>query len=82
MKYKGIDNWVSIFDAATVDEANIVKGMLEASKIPVVLDRDTAGAVSGFADGTDNEVVVKVPKEMVAKASQLLQSTPYGVPGE
>jgi hypothetical protein len=80
MKYQGIDNWVSIFEAGTVDEAGIVKGMLEASNIPVILDRETAG--SDFVTGSASEVVVKVPKEQVAKAAQLLQSTPFGVPEE
>ncbi|EEG77354.1 hypothetical protein [Dethiobacter alkaliphilus] len=79
MTYQDIENWVSIFEAATVDEAGIIKGMLEASKIPVVLDRET---VNSPADLSEYEVVVKVPKEMAARAAQLLQATPYGVPEE
>ncbi|MDW7649781.1 MAG: hypothetical protein SCK29_01410 [Bacillota bacterium] len=82
MKYQGIDNWVPVFEAATVDEANIVKGMLEASKIPVILDREAANSEFAMAEGSVNEVVVKVPREMVAKVAQLLQATPYGVPEE
>jgi hypothetical protein len=80
MKYQGIDNWVSVFEAATVDEASIIKGMLEASSIPVILDREAAGAE--FAADSPSEVVVKVPREQVARAARLLQSTPYGVPEE
>jgi hypothetical protein len=82
MKYTGVDNWVAVFEAAMVDEADIVKGVLEAAKIPVILDRDAAGSELDLADGSVNEVVVKVPKEMVAKVVQLLQGTPYGVPVE
>lgn len=79
MKYQGIDNWVTVFEAANIDEANIVKGMLEASQIPVVLAREAAGAIYGLSVGPLSEVAVKVPKEMASRASQLLQSTPYGV---
>lgn len=82
MKYTGVDSWVAVFEAATVDEANIVKGVLEAAKIPVILDREAVGSELDLADGSVNEVVVKVPKEMVAKVVQLLQGTPYGVPVE
>jgi hypothetical protein len=78
MKYQGVDSWVPIFEAPTVDEAYVIKGMLEASKIPVILDRETA--MLGEADGSGSEVLVKVPTEKVARAAQVLQSTPYGVP--
>jgi hypothetical protein len=80
MKYQGMENWVPVFEASTVDEASIVKGMLEASRIPAILDRDTAGA--DFFEGSAGEVVVKVPKDKAAKAAQLLQATPFGVPEE
>lgn len=80
MIYQGTDSWVTVFEASTADEAEIVRGMMQASKIPVILDRDTSGA--GVADGSDSEVMVKVPKEMAARATQLLQATPYGVPEE
>jgi len=81
MKYQGIDSWVSVFNAATIDEAKIVKGMLEASKVPVVLDRET-WASSSLDEGVQNEVAVKVPKEMVPKAIQLLRAGQYGVQDE
>lgn len=77
MKYQGIDNWVPVFETATVDEATIIKGMLEGANIPALLDRETA---SDF--GSSSEVVVKVPKELAARAAQLLQATPFGVPAE
>ena len=74
MKYQGAESWVSVFDAPTVDEADVVKGLLEASKIPVILDRDTAGSMLGLDEGFENEVLVKVPREMASKATQILQS--------
>jgi len=81
MKYQGIDSWVSIFNAANIDEAKIVKGMLEAAKVPVVLDGE-ALASSGLDESVESEVAVKVPKEMVPKAIQLLQDVKYGVRAE
>lgn len=81
MKYQGIDSWVSIFNAANIDEAKIVKGMLEAAKVPVVLDGE-ALASSGLDESVESEVAVKVPKEMAPKAIQLLQNVKYSVRAE
>ncbi len=66
--------WTAVFEATTYEEAIVVKGMLEAAKIPVVLDRDSVGSVLGITDGLLSELVVKVPKNMAAKAVQLLQA--------
>ena len=77
MTYQDAESWVSVFEAATADEAGIVKGMLGASKIPVMLDSETANSAADFAEF---DVVVKVPKDKAARAAQLLQATPYGVP--
>ncbi|HZK25478.1 MAG TPA: hypothetical protein VFC74_08825 [Oscillospiraceae bacterium] len=82
MKYEGIDNWVSIFEAATWEEATMAKGMLEAAKIPVILDRDSLGDGYSMSASVMNEVVVKVPKQMVTKAAQLLQTKSFGASGD
>ncbi|MBS4007442.1 MAG: hypothetical protein KGZ45_03330 [Clostridium sp.] len=81
MKHQGIDGWVSIFIAATIDEAEIVRGLLEASKVPVALTRE-ALASSGLDEGAENEVIVKVPRELVPKAIQLLQTVRHGLQDE
>ena len=78
MKFEGYDSWVSIFDAATVEEAMIVKGMLESLKIPVAIERDSVGDAFGLASSVSSDVIVKVPKDMVSKASQLLQAKQFG----
>jgi hypothetical protein len=79
MKYQDIDSWVTVFEAANIDEANIVKGMLEASEIPVFLEREAIGSVYKLSIGPLSEVAVKVPKNQAAKAGQLLQATQFGV---
>ena len=66
--------WTAVFEATTYEEAIVVKGMLEAAKIPVVLARDSVGSGLGITDGLFSELVVKVPKNMAAKAVQLLQA--------
>ncbi|MCR3922728.1 MAG: hypothetical protein NUK65_09465 [Firmicutes bacterium] len=80
MNNEGIDSWISIFEATTFEEAAIVKGLLESSKIPVVLDRDSLGDSYGMEESVFNEVAVKVPKELVSEAAQLVQSKQYGTP--
>ncbi|NLP37842.1 MAG: hypothetical protein GX357_09340 [Firmicutes bacterium] len=72
MKYNGTERWVAVFQAATEEEANIVKGMLGAAKIPVLLDRDASEAFE-LSSGVFGEIVVKVPKQLATKAAKLLQ---------
>ncbi len=83
MNYKDVEGgWVTVFEAANIDEANIVKGLLEAADIPVYLEREAIGAIYKLSVGPLSEVAVKVPKDKAAKASQLLQSTAYGAAPE
>ncbi|NLM52945.1 MAG: DUF2007 domain-containing protein [Firmicutes bacterium] len=72
MKYNGTETWVSVFQAATEEEANMIKGILETAKIPALLDRNTSEAFD-LSDGIFGEIVVRVPKKLAAKAAQLLQ---------
>ena len=78
MKYAGIDNWVSVFEAASWEEAAVIKGMLEAAKIPVILDRDSLGDGYSMSTSVVSDVLVKVPRQMVAKAAQMLQKKSFG----
>lgn len=76
-------SWVTVFEAANIDEANIVKGLLEAAELPVILEREAIGAIYGIAVGPLSEVAVKVPPDLAERAIQLLQSAPFGeVPEE
>ncbi|MBS4023836.1 MAG: DUF2007 domain-containing protein [Dethiobacter sp.] len=79
MQNQDFESWVTVFEASNIDEANIVKGMLEASDIPVFLEREAVGAIYRLSVGPLSEVAVKVPKNNAARASQLLQSTHFGV---
>jgi hypothetical protein len=80
MKYKDVETgWVTVFEAANIDEANIVKGMLESADIPVFLEREAIGAVYKLSVGPLSEVAVKVPGDQAARASQLLQSSACGL---
>lgn len=77
MTYQGSDTWVFVFEAGTAEEASMVKGVLEASKIPVMLERDTT---AGTEDMSDDEIAVKVPQPMAAKAARVLKSAFHGLP--
>lgn len=79
MKSREIDSWATVFEAANIDEANIVKGLLELAELPVILEREAVAAIYGLAVGPLSEVAVKVPQELAERALQLLQSAPYGV---
>ncbi len=79
MKPGEIDSWVTVFEAATIDEANIVKGLLESAEVPVILEREAIGAIYALTVGPLSEIAVKVPPDLAERALQLLQSAPYGV---
>ena len=78
MKYAGIDNWVSVFEAASWEEAAVIKGMLEAAKIPVILDRDSLGDGYSMSTMLVRAVLVKVQSQMEATAAQKLQKKSFG----
>ncbi len=79
MKYQDVEGWVTVFEATNIDEANIIKGMLEAADVPVFLEREAIGAIYKVSVGPLSEVAVKVPQNKAAKASQLLQESKFGV---
>ena len=78
MKSQELEGWVTIFEAANIDEANIIKGLLEAAEFPVILEREIIGAIYGLSVGPLSEVAVKVPQEWAARAVQLLKTAPFG----
>ncbi|NLZ93206.1 MAG: hypothetical protein GX922_04200 [Firmicutes bacterium] len=82
MKYQGIDHWVSVFEATTWEEAAMIKGMLEAAKIPVMLDRDSLDNGYSLSFSVMNEILIKVPKNKASTAAQLLQSKSFGLSHE
>lgn len=82
MGYQESEKWVTVFEANNIDEANLVKAMLESAAIPVILEREAAGAVYRISVGPLSEVVVKVPPQRADEAMQLLASTPFGMPEE
>jgi len=79
MKPGEIESWVTVFEASNIDEANIVKGLLEAAELPVILEREAIGAIYALTVGPLSEVAVKVPRDLAERAVQLLQAAPFGV---
>lgn len=76
MKYNGYDEWVTVFETVTMEDAAMVREMLEKSKIPAILDREPAAV---FVPDSAGDIVVKVPKEKAAAAARVLQSSRAGV---
>ncbi|HHU30244.1 MAG: hypothetical protein QM368_02800 [Bacillota bacterium] len=76
MKYNGYDEWVTVFETVTMEDAAMVREMLEKAKIPAILDREPA---AGFVSDSAGDIVVKVPKEKAAAVARVLQSSRAGV---
>lgn len=82
MRYQESEKWVTVFEANTIDEAELVKALLESASIPVILEREAAGAIYRLTVGPLSEVAVKVPRQRADEAAQLLAATPFGMPEE
>lgn len=64
-------DWVTVYDAMSVEEASIVRGSLELEDIPVFLRIDSP-AIMGMAIGQG--VQVQVPRELEDRARAVLEA--------
>ena len=64
MKYNGYDEWVTVFETVTMEDAAMVREMLEKAKIPAILDREPA---AGFVSDSAGDIVVKVPRRKLQR---------------
>ncbi|MEN4013188.1 MAG: DUF2007 domain-containing protein [Bellilinea sp.] len=67
-----------IYTAYGLLEADMVRLMLEAAGIEVVTRRESAGAVYGLTVGSLGEVLLYVPEEQFAEATELLDAMENG----
>ncbi len=65
-----------IYVAAGMLRAQVIKGKLEASGIPVLLDYESIGPIIGITVDGLGQVRILVPDEYVDEAHQLLQEEP------
>jgi hypothetical protein len=65
----------TIYHAAGMLRAQIIKGRLETSGIPVVLDYEAIGQVYGFTVDGLGEVRVMVPVERAEEARELITAS-------
>jgi hypothetical protein len=63
-------DWVTVYDAMSVQEASIVRGRLEVEDIPVFLRVDSP-AILGMAP-IGQGVQVQVPRALVERAEEVL----------
>jgi len=69
------DEWVDLGSVSDVTEANVVKGVLEASGIPVWLKSDASVSSLPVLQrvGPISEVVICVPESRVEEANKVLR---------
>lgn len=70
--------FVSIYSAAGLLEADMLKGFLEAQGLKVLLSQESVGRTLGLSAGTLGKVEVMVPEEQVAEAKRLLTAIENG----
>ncbi len=69
---------VSIFSAAGLLEADMLKAFLEAQGLKVFLSQESVGRTLGLSAGTLGKVKVMVPEEQVDDARALLTAIEEG----
>jgi hypothetical protein len=71
-------NWVIIYTAAGLLQAEIIRSLLEATELPVRLQQESAGAVYALTVGPLGEVEVLVPAEHETEALALVEAYERG----
>ena len=69
---------VSIYSAAGLLEADMLKAFLEAQGVKVFLSQESIGRTLGLSAGTLGKVDVMVPEEQVSEANALLTAIAEG----
>ncbi len=65
-------NWVSVSELYDPEEAYLVIGLLEASGVPVKVERESAGRLFGLTVGPLAKITILVPVEKRPEAEKLL----------
>lgn len=74
----GSGDFVEIYSAAGTAEADVVKSLLDSRKIPVRVQAESIGRISGLTSGPLSEVRLLVPADRAADARKLIDRRPAG----
>jgi hypothetical protein len=74
------DPWELVMETNGPFEAEMLRGLLEASQIPVFLSQEGAGRAFGLTMGTLGLVQILVPLSKVELARKILQDYESGTP--
>lgn len=66
-------NWVTVSEIYDPEEAYLVIGLLEASGIPVKVERESAGRLFGLTVGPLAKITILAPLEKKSEAEKLLE---------
>lgn len=69
---------ISVYSAAGLLEADMLKAFLEAQGLSVFLSQESVGRTLGLSAGTLGMVEILVPEEQVAQATQLIDEIEAG----
>ncbi len=69
----GESPYVTVYIAASLPEAHVVKGRLETEDIPVLLRYESGATVFGLVGGDLGSVEVQVPRPLKDRARLLLE---------
>ena len=74
------DPWEVVMETSGPFEAEMLRGALEASQIPVFLSQEGAGRAFGLTIGTLGRVQILVPLSKIELARKILQDYENGTP--
>lgn len=67
--------YVTVYVAASLPEAYVIKGKLETEDIPVLLRYESGSTVFGLVGGALGSVEVQVPEPLAERAQALLEES-------
>jgi len=71
-------DWVNIYTARNILDANFIKGRLESEDIPAMLKYEVAGQLYGITVDGLSEVQIFVPRELQQEAIEIIDQLKQG----
>lgn len=77
-----MERWQLLCRARNRLEAEVIRGLLAAARIPTLARGESAATLYGLSTGALAEVCLYVPETLLAQAKQLLAAAPAPPPDE
>ncbi len=69
---KNDETWYVLTEVFTLEESNLIRGMLETAGIPVEVKQESAGELFGLTVGPLSKIQIMIPVQYKEEAEELI----------